>query len=72
MLEISPLKSRLNQKFIETFDVNTMIRGRIRESMELGVVTKQRKGSEAGIENRTATHNDELQKVFFLNRLPIN
>ena len=43
----------------------TMIREGIAQWMELGGVAQQRKGLEVEIENRTATHNDELSKVFF-------
>ena len=49
----------------ENFFANTMIREPIGDWMELGGVAQQRKGLEVGIENRTATHNDELSKVFF-------
>ena len=64
-LEVSPKKSRLNEQSIETFGLNTVVRGRIGEWIELGGVTQNRKGSEAGVGNRTATHNVESRKVFF-------
>jgi hypothetical protein len=64
ILEVSPQKSRLNGQSIEIFGIDTVIRGRIGEWMELGGVTQKRNGSEAGIGNRTATHNDESRKVF--------
>jgi type II secretory pathway component GspD/PulD (secretin) len=64
ILEVYPQKSRLNGQSIETFGIDTVVRGRIGEWMELGGVTQKRKGSEAGIGNRTATHNDESRKVF--------
>ena len=63
-LEVSPQKSRLNGKSIETFDIDTLVRGRIGEWMELGGVTQRRKGSEEGIGDRSATHNDESRKLF--------
>ena len=63
-LEVSPQKSRLNGQLIETFGIDTVVRGRIGEWMELGGVTQNRKGLEAGIANRTATHNNESRKVF--------
>jgi hypothetical protein len=63
-LEVSPQKSRLNGNSIETFGLNTVVRGQIGEWIELGGVTQNRKRSEAGIGNRTATHNDESRKVF--------
>jgi len=64
ILEVSPQKSRLNGQSIETFGIDTVVRGQIGEWMELGGVTQKRKGSEAGIGDRTATHNDESRKVF--------
>jgi len=64
ILEVSPQKSKLNGGSIETFGINTVVRGQIGEWMELGGVTQKRKGSEAGIGDRTATHNDESRKVF--------
>ncbi len=64
-LEVSPQKSRVNGQSIETFGIDTVVRGQIGEWMELGGVTQKRKGAEAGIGNRTATHNDESRKVFF-------
>jgi type II secretory pathway component GspD/PulD (secretin) len=64
ILEVSPQKSRLNGQSIETFGIDTVVRGQIGEWMELGGVTQKRKGSEAGIVDRTATHNDESRKVF--------
>ena len=64
ILEVSPQKSRFNGQFIETFGIDTVVRGRIGEWMELGGVTQNRKRSEAGIGDRTATQNDESRKVF--------
>jgi hypothetical protein len=64
-LKIPPQKLRLNGQSIEIFEINTGIRGRIGEWMELGGVTQKRKLSEEVIGNRTATHNAESRKVFF-------
>ena len=64
-LEIPPQKLRLNGQSIEIFEINTVIRGRIGEWMELGGGTQKRKGSEALIGNSTATHNAESLKIFF-------
>jgi type II secretory pathway component GspD/PulD (secretin) len=64
ILEVSPQKARLNGQSIETFGIDTVVRGQIGEWMELGGVTQKRNGSEAGIGDRTATHNDESRKVF--------
>jgi type II secretory pathway component GspD/PulD (secretin) len=64
ILEVSPQKSRLNGQFIETFGIDTVVRGRIGEWMELGGVTQNGKRAGAGIGNHTATHNNESRKVF--------
>lgn len=63
-LEVSLQKSRLTGQSIETFGINTVVSDRIGEWIELGGVTQSRKGSEAGIGNRAATHNAESRKVF--------
>ena len=63
--EVSIQKMRLNEQSIEIYCLNTVFRGRIGEWIELGGVIQKRKGSEASIRKRTATHNDESRKVFF-------
>ncbi len=65
ILEISPQKARLNGQAIETFGINTVVRGQIGEWMELGGVTQDRKRSNAGIGNRAASQDDQSRKVFF-------
>ena len=62
--EVSLQKMRLNEQSIEICCLNTVVRGRIGEWIELGGVIQKRKGSEASIRKRTATHNDESRKVF--------
>ena len=57
-------KMRLNEQSIEACCLDTVVRGRIGEWIELGGVIQKRKGSEASIRKRTATHNDESRKVF--------
>jgi type II secretory pathway component GspD/PulD (secretin) len=64
ILEVSPQKSRLNGQSIETFGIDTVVRGQIGKWMELGGVTQKRKGAETGIGDRTVTRNDESRKVF--------
>ena len=63
-LEGSLQKMRLNEQSIEACCLDTVVRGRIGEWIELGGVIQKRKGSEASIGKRTATHNDESRKVF--------
>jgi len=64
ILEISPQKSRFNGQQIETFGLNTVVRGQIGEWMELGGLNQNRQGSDAGIGSRTATQDSESRKVF--------
>lgn len=64
ILKITPQKSRINGRYIETFGIDTVVSGPIGEWMELGALTQNKKGAETGIGNRTATHNDESRKVF--------
>ena len=64
ILEISPQKSDLNGQRINTFGINTVVRGQIGEWMELGGLSQNRQSSGRGIGNRTATQNKGTRKVF--------
>ncbi len=64
ILEVFPQKSRLNGQQIETFGVNTVVRGQIGEWMELGGLNQDRHGSDVGIGSHTTTQKDESRKVF--------
>ena len=62
--EVSLQNMRLNEQSVETCCLDTVVRGRIGEWIELGGVIQKRKESEASIGKRTATHNDDSRKVF--------
>jgi len=64
ILEVSSQKARVNGQTLETFGIDTVVRGQIGEWMELGGVTQNVKGAETGIGNRAKTHKDESRKVF--------
>lgn len=64
ILEVSPQKSSFDGQRIETFGINSVVRGQIGEWMELGGLNQNHQGSDAGIGNRTATQNGESRKVF--------
>ncbi|MEK9629895.1 MAG: secretin N-terminal domain-containing protein [Nitrospinota bacterium] len=63
-LEVSPQKSKLNGEQIENFGINTVVKGRVGEWMELGGLTQGMKGADAGIGQRNSTDKKESRKVF--------
>ena len=64
ILEISPQQSRITNGKIETVGLNTIVRGRIGEWIELGGLNQNRNEQSSGIASRNTSGQVEKRSVF--------
>jgi type II secretory pathway component GspD/PulD (secretin) len=64
ILEISPQQSRITNGEIETVGLNTIVRGRIGEWIELGGLNQNRNEQSSGIASRNTSGQVEKRSVF--------
>ena len=64
ILEISPQQSRIINGKIETVGLNTIVRGRIGEWIELGGLNQNRNEQSSGIASRNTSGQVEKRSVF--------